>query len=197
MVIQALKYTVLTLAAMLCSGGVCAASWKLDPAQSTLNFISIKNTGVAETHRFTELSGSIGEQGEVNVAIALASVDTLIQIRDQRMRELLFNTATFPQATLTAAVEADVLKALAEGETVSMEVPVTLALHGEEKSLRVPVVASRQDDSLRVLSARPVVVNAADFGLTGGIAALQKIAGLQSIATAVPVTINLVFALDS
>jgi hypothetical protein len=38
-----------------------------------------------------------------------------------------------------------------------------------------------------------VILNAADFGLAGGVEALREIAGLNSISIAVPVTLNLQF----
>jgi polyisoprenoid-binding protein YceI len=178
---------------MLVASTFVQAGWELDNARSELNFISIKNAAVAETHRFRQLSGSIADDGAANVTIDLASVDTLIEIRDERMRELLFNTLKFPSAQLSASVEADLLDAVTDGEIVALDLPVTLSLHGVSKTVNVPVIAAGNDDELRVSSARPVVINAQDFSLADGITALQKIAGLQSIATAVPVTVNLVF----
>ena len=69
-----------------------------------------------------------------------------------------------------------------------------LALHGKEKTLTVPAVVVGEDDgSLRVFTARPVLVNTADFGLESGVTALQQIAGLRSISHAVPVTLRLLF----
>jgi len=56
--------------------------------------------------------------------------------------------------------------------------------------LRVVELKKRQ---VRVSNVTPLLVNAADFTLGGGIAELQKIAGLSAIATAVPVTVDLVF----
>ena len=44
-----------------------------------------------------------------------------------------------------------------------------------------------------VTSELPDLINAADFGLAEGVAALQKVAGLQAISTAVPVTLQLQF----
>ena len=169
------------------------AAWELDVERSKLNFISIKNDAVAETHHFGELYGVMSDKGAVELTVELASVETLIDIRNERMRDLLFNIERFPQAKISATIEMDVLSALAGGRSVTMEVPVNLSMHGAQKAMNIPVVASAEGDNIRVLSARPVVVNAADFGLLEGIGALQKIAGLKAIATAVPVTLNLVF----
>ncbi|MFV0275687.1 MAG: hypothetical protein ACK5HY_00645, partial [Parahaliea sp.] len=59
-----------------------------------------------------------------------------------------------------------------------------------------PVLIARDasGDLLRVVTTRPVVVNAGDFDLVKGIEALRQVAGLKTISTAVPVTFSLVFS---
>jgi hypothetical protein len=55
------------------------------------------------------------------------------------------------------------------------------------------VVTADSSGTLRVLSSRPVILDAKQFGLVDGVTALREIAGLKSISTAVPVSIYLVF----
>lgn len=170
------------------------AEWELDSTRSSINFVSVKNDSVGEVHSFSSLLGFIGGTGNVQLTINLDSVDTLIAVRDERMRELLFETVKFPAANISANVDPAVLAVVAEGGVVSLELPVKLALHGHEKTLNLSVVVVGEGDGrIRVFSARPVLVNAADFGLEAGVAALQKIAGLQAISNAVPVTLQLLF----
>jgi len=184
----------LALAGLLVAGSSWAG-WQLDSGGSAVNFVSIKNDSVAENHRFGSLSGDISPAGAVQLTIVLDSVDTGIEIRDQRMREMLFETADFPAATVTASVDPAILQAAAEGDTVSTDLPVKLALHGIEQELVIPVlVVGAAGGSLQVFTPRPVLLNAPDFGLAAGIAALQQIAGLQAISTAVPVSVHLVFS---
>jgi polyisoprenoid-binding protein YceI len=179
---------------LLAPCGMAWAEWELDNSQSAVNFVSIKNGSVGEVHSFASLVGYIGAAGNVQLTINLDSVETLIAVRDERMRELLFETVKFPSAQLTAKVEPALLAEAAKGGIVTAEVPVTLSLHGKEKTLTVPVVVvGEADGSLRVFTARPVLVNAADFGLESGVTALQQIAGLRSISHAVPVTLQLQF----
>jgi polyisoprenoid-binding protein YceI len=186
---------VLASCAFLFWAGSAKAQWEIDGTRSAVNFVSIKNNSVAEIHSFASLLGYVSVDGKVQLTISLDSVKTLIDIRDQRMRELLFETATFPTATITAAIDPAVLAAIAKGGTVLTEVPVTLSLHGKERSLTVPMaVVGETGGRMQVYSLRPVIVNAADFGLDAGVAALQKVAGLQAISTAVPVTFNLAFS---
>lgn len=190
--LRALKVTV--LATLLLVPGAAYAGWQLDSKNSVVNFVSIKNGSVAETHRFGGVVGMINDQGLARIAIDLDSVDTMIGIRDERLRELLFETGKFPVAELEAVIDAETIEAVSQGGVASMELPVTLDLHGIEKTVQVPLVATSDGTGrIRVMTSRPIIINAADFALVAGVAALQKVAGLKSIATAVPVTFQLVF----
>ncbi len=71
------------------------AGWTLDNTDSRLSFVTVKAQNVAEVHSFTQLSGEVDSTGIATVTIQLASVDTLIEIRDERMREVLFQTDIF------------------------------------------------------------------------------------------------------
>ena len=188
--LRRLVLTVILLAAC----GVARADWELDTTSSTINFVSVKNDSVGEVHSFASLIGFVGAEGNAQLSVNLESVQTLIEIRDQRMREMLFETAKFPVATVTAQLDPSVLAMAAEGGIVTTELPITLSLHGKEKTLTVAlVIVGEGGDRLAVFSAAPIVINAADFDLAGGVAALQKVAGLQAISTAVPVTLQLQF----
>jgi len=170
------------------------AQWELDGAKSAVNFVSIKNASVAETHGFGSLLGYISADGAVQLSISLDSVATSIPIRDQRIREVLFETVEFPTATVTAAVDPALIAAVAGGGTVTTDLPVKVALHGVEQSLSIPVlVIGEADGRLQVFTPQPVLLNAAAFGLAEGIEALREIAGLNSISAAVPVSVRLVF----
>lgn len=170
-----------------------SAQWELNDVGSTINFVSVKNSTIAEMHSFPSLVGYIGEDGHVQVTVNLDSVETLIPIRNERMRAMLFNTAEFPAANVSAQVDPVILAEAAQGGTVSTEVPVSLSLHGAEQTVQVPLLVFSDGGNLRVVSARPVLLRAGDFGLTAGIEALQNVAGLSAISTAIPVTLNLQF----
>ena len=169
------------------------AQWDLDNERSTLHFISIKNNVVAETHRFTSMVGFIGADGNVQLAIDLDSVDTLIEIRNERMREMLFETAKFPAAKISAQVDPALIAGLVDVGTMVAEIPVTLSLHDVKKKFMAPLTIVSDHSRLRVFTSRPIVVNVADFGLTQGVDALREIAGLGTIAGAIPVTFSLTF----
>lgn len=177
----------------LASVGVQAA-WQIDSDESTINFVSIKNGTIGETHYFSSVEGTLDKQGKLQLTIDLDTVETAIAIRNQRVRELLFETGKFPTAIISAAIDPALLDRALSGEVVRAEVPVALDLHGRHQAVSVPVVVIREaGDRFRVYSIKPVLISAADFGLVDGLSALQKIAGLRSISTAVPVTLQLLF----
>ena len=65
-----------------------------------------------EIHQFTSLDGSISNNGDANVKIDLTSVASGIDVRDVRMRFLLFETYKFPNAEVTAKLDMASLQAL-------------------------------------------------------------------------------------
>lgn len=183
---------------LMCLLVTCSAAWaewELDSSKSVINFVSIKNDSVGETHSFKSLVGFIGATGNVQLTINLDSVETLIEVRNERMREMLFETVKFPAALVTAQVEPAILTEASKGGVLTVDLPIILSLHGQDKALTIPVlVVGEGKGNLRVFTPRPVVLNAADFGLEGGVAALREIAGLEAISNAVPVTLQLLFS---
>lgn len=171
-----------------------SADMALVPGKSDIRFVSIKNGAVAEVHRFTALTGSVDAGGDVVVQVSLASVETLIPIRNERMRELLFETMKFPQATVTAKVDQETVTSLANGAYLILDLMFTLQLHGESKQISVPVSIARLGDEVHVATLQPLLLNATDFQLGAGVERLREIAGLKSITAVVPVTASLVFA---
>lgn len=173
------------------------AGWVLDGEASTVSFVSTKAINVAEVHKFAELKGAVDGDGQVNVTISLASVDTGIELRDNRMREMLFETEKFGTATVSAKVDADEIDALKPGQAMHTTIEGILTLHGETRPLPMDILIARSgDDQLLVTSEKPVVVNAPEFGLVAGVERLREVAGLPSISTAVPVSFVLAFFED-
>jgi len=174
--------------------GSASAAWNLDNNSSSLSFVSIKKNTVAEVHTFDSLSGSVGDDGAVQVDIALTSVDTGIAIRDERMQKMLFEAELFPKAVIVGDVDLKQFSRLKVGQLLEKELQLKLSLHGKSKPLNAKVMFVRlESDRLLATSISPIIIKAADFELVKGIEALRTVAGLPSISTAVPVTFNLVF----
>lgn len=166
-----------------------AADWNVANDESKVNFVSIKKGDIAEVHHFKTISGKLNEKGEFKLTVSLASVDTNIEIRDERMGSLLFEVDKFPKLTLTAQVDAKLLKKLSVGDSTITTVEGVVDLHGKKVKLPFTVsIAKLSNSNLLVASAVPVIVNSDSFGLTQGIEKLREIAGLSAISKAVPVS---------
>ena len=186
-----------TIAALLLTMGIAAAAqadWQLDNDQSHLSFVTIKATHIAEVHRFTQLRGSLNAAGQADIEIALASVETNIPIRNERMQQMLFDTDLFPSAGITATFDAEMLAGLAAGDSRMLDISAQLRIKDSSIPVSVPVLAARLNaKTLLVTSARPVLVSADSVGLTAGVEKLREVAGLPSISRAVPVSFVLTF----
>ena len=182
----------ISCAALLLMTQATLADWRLTSA-SKVGYVSIKNNAIAEHNVFSGVTGSLSKKGQLKITIDLSTVETQVDIRNQRMRELFFEVTQYPQAVVTAELDVQELAQIDSGAPLEIVKPFTLSLHGVEATaeahLRVVAVGGRA----WVSTVRPVLISAADFGLEGGVAALQKIAGLEAIAAVVPVSIDLKF----
>ena len=178
---------------LLIVSATASAQWTLSNEASTLSFVTVKADHVAEVHTFDELSGVIGEDGSVSIEIALASVNTLVPIRNERMQSMLFETDLFPRATITSQINSDGLANMALGSSEEIGLDFTLELHNQSQTYNAAVLVSRQEAGLIATTLKPIVVNAESFDLVAGVEALREVAGLPSISRAVPVSFTVVF----
>lgn len=170
------------------------ADWALQGDQSSINFVSVKANAVAEVSQFEKVAGTIDKQGNVKLSIDLASVDTGISIRDERMKKMLFEVSDFSHASLTGKVDVTRASQLKEGERYVESVNLLLSLHGVEKAVSAQVsVIKIANDQWQVSSLKPVIINAADHKLVKGVNKLRDLAGLSAISLAIPVTFNFMF----
>jgi polyisoprenoid-binding protein YceI len=168
-----------------------SAHWMLVEGESNLSFVSTKNQHISEIQEFKTLKGEFNP--ELQVEIELSSIDSGIGIRDTRMREKLFLVDKFPTARLTAQLPDSVLTLL-KGNSILVTLPAELSIMGISKTISATVQVTRKaDDGIVATSTQPILISAADFGLTSGIEILQKLAGLSGIGLTVPVNFNLVF----
>lgn len=165
------------------------ADWSLDPSRSAVTYVTIKAKDVAENNSFTEMQGAIDASGQVEVVLMLDSVETLVPIRNERMREILFDTADYNEARLTAKVDPKAIDDLPAGEIARIAAEGNLTLHGKTQPMTLSIqVAKLADGTVMAVTTKPVLVDAAKFGLSEGVEKLREIAGLESISQAVPVT---------
>jgi len=178
--------------------GTASAAWQLDAEASELSIVSIKAGDIAEAHRFEGLDGTVTDDGQVELRIDLASLDTGIAVRDERMRELFFETARYPQARLVAQVPAALLSALTPGNSRTVSVTASLSLKEAELPVTLELLATGlAGGDVLVVNRGPVIIDAGRFGLAEAVERLRQIAGLPSISLAVPVSAALRFRADA
>lgn len=181
--------------ALFCLGATLAAApvladWEV-AAGSQIQFVSIKNNAIGEVSHFETLSGTVTEAGEVEVRVALDSVETNIGIRNERMKKLLFEVGLYPEAVITAQLDPAEMVAVASGAGNLMTATLQIDLHGQVVSKRAALTIAATDSGLSVTTVEPILLNASEFKLEGGVAALQQIAGLNAISRVIPVTVAL------
>ncbi len=181
---------------------LAAEEWKLETTASEISFVTVKAGDIAEVHSLNKLSGGINfggaaranGRGDLNLSVHLESVETNIPIRNERMREFLFEVARFPLATVHGHILAQDYLQVPVGSSKSASLKLMLDMHGETIPITAEVLAMRLgEDRFMVTSTKPIIVSAASLGLVAGIDKLQQLASLPSISKAVPVSFVLTF----
>jgi len=178
----------------LLSSSTAYAEWTLKSVDSNVYYVSTKNNSVSELNYFNTLSGTLSDDGELNIKINLESIETDIPIRNERVKAMLFEVLLYPKASITAVISPEKFKKITAGNTYIETVNFTLNLHGITQELSTTVkVIKHADGDILVTPVTPILITAKQFGLEKGIERLRKIARLESISPTVPVTFNLTF----
>lgn len=169
-----------------------AADWTLDGETSHLAYGSIKKNSVGEVNSFTSLSGTLSSEGLLSVSINLPSLETFIDIRNERMQEFVFQNT--PAATLSGQVDMAKVSALPVGGTMLADLEATLGLLGNNIPLETEVFVARLSETqVLAVTNDMLFLSAEDAGLNAGVDKLKELAKLDSITRTVPVTARLVF----
>ena len=164
------------------------ADWQIGPG-SQVQFVSIKNNTAGEVSHFETLSGSVTDAGDVEVRVVLDSVETNVGIRNERMKTMLFEVGLYPEAVITAQLDAGSMAALSSGGVTN--VALQIDLHGQSVTKDAQMNVAVTDQGVSATTTQPILLTAAEFGLEGGVAALQAVAGLNAISRVIPVTVTL------
>ena len=180
------------LALVMATPALAKGNWALDGEQSKVAFASVKKDTVGEVHHFSGLSGSVDESGMVTVDIDVASIETWIDIRNERIREFVLNGA--PKVTLTAQIDTAKLEALAVGETTTTDVDGKLKLNGADYDIEASLFIARlTEDRMVAVTDEMIMLSTEDMGIDKGVDTLMKLADLPGITRVSPVTLRLVF----
>lgn len=158
-------------------------------------FGSIKKDKIGEVNSFSGLKGTVDADGKADVTIDLTTLETNIDIRNERMLEHVFKGAG--EAQLTAQLDMDEVKGLAVGEMAVVDVEGALSLLGVSTELDLEMVVVRlAENKVMALSNDMVFVGTEELGVTAGIDKLMELAKLPGITRTSPVTLRLVFTSD-
>ena len=177
----------------LASAAPAWAEWQVAD-NSGIQFVSIKNNVIGEVSHFDMISGTVGDQGAVEVRVALDSVETNIGIRNDRMKKMLFEVGLYPEAVITAQLSPETMAVLGSSSGSAVPVVLQIDLHGQVVSKDAVLTVSATDaGGFSATTSQPILLNAAEFNLEDGVAALQSVAGLNAISRVIPVTVSLNF----
>jgi|SRR5690554_2218682 len=175
------------------SATVAADTWSLDSDNSVLNFVSVKNDHVDETHRFTDIQGEWANN-KVSIEIPVVSLDTQIPIRNERMLSYLFKSDDYTIVSATGNLEESLLIAMPIGDTLPLSIDLTVYIAGNSESVPAALQITRlQANRFLATTTQPINIDAKAFGLVDGINKLREIAGLERIDYNVPVTFSVQF----
>jgi len=179
---------------VFCLSTAVQAGWQLANDNSSLSFLFVKKQNVAEIGMFTKLAGTVDDNGKAELLIDLTSVNTNIEIRDDRMQNFLFETSTHPKAVLTAELDMEKVSQLAVGNLVVQPIVVQLDLHGNTQKIESNVVVTRlTEDRILVVNQSILAVKAAEYNLLKGLEVLRRLAGLPSISPIASVSFIFMF----
>ncbi len=170
------------------------AGWTLNSEGSSFYYVTSKAAAISEINTFAELNGTIDDAGSASVAISLASVDTAIDIRNERMREIVFQVANYPLAEISLTASGARLAASNPGQSFMASYDATVDIRGIQQTMTLELAVTKlRDGGLLVTLAKPLIVNAASFGLAESVEQLREIAGLPSINNNVIIDFTLQF----
>jgi polyisoprenoid-binding protein YceI len=191
---KALKAGVAAIGAALLLSSGAQADWTLDGTGSSFYYVTSKAGAVSEVNTFGGLSGSIADDGTATLMIDLATVNTAVEVRDQRMRDIAFKVAEFPMAQVMVKVDAAALASMAPGTLSTASVEATVSMRGVNAPIPAELRVIKVDaDTVLVQTAKPLLVAASAVGLAEAVEELRTVANLPSINPQVVVDFSLVF----
>lgn len=163
----------------------------IDETVSTVSFSTIKKQYVIEPAVITGIAGAIDQTGTLTAEIPISSLDSGIQVRDERLRKLFFNAEMYPLITVSAKVPANVLQS--DKFIAQLAVPFSITVMDTTKDMSTKVNLVKVGDTIAVSTSQPIVINAAEFNIPNeNLSQLAATVGNIPISTTVPVSFSLV-----
>jgi outer membrane protein OmpA-like peptidoglycan-associated protein len=172
--------------------------WLLDPTRSHVYMQTEKREGVIERHQFTAVEGGVTKDGDATIKIDLASIETGIDLRNVRLRFLLFETYKFPTAEIHARLDKNKLQGLSARTPVNYPLLLSVNMHGIANDIPTSVWVTRiSDTTVSVATINPILVTGESFGFTKNVAKLVDSMGGIRIVPDASITFELIFGTGS
>ncbi len=131
------------------------AGYRID---EKLQWLSFESEAVGRT---TEVTGELTVAdnsgavviSDVSIEVDVSKIESTDARRDRYMKTLGLQTDTYPTATFTADGPIDVPDGATEGETVEIDVPGELTLHGTTNDVTIPMQARLNDGQIEVVGS--------------------------------------------
>ena len=170
------------------------ADWILDAENSNISYGTVKNDMIGENNTFKTISGHLNNDGQIDIEIDLSSIDTLIEIRDGRMRDIVFKVSEHATAKLSGEIDLKAYDNQEIGTSRIIETTVSLELVGQKLEHDVKLLVTRLAKNKVMVTPHGVMfIDADDYDLVDAIEILRNLAGLDSIASVISMGFYLTF----
>ena len=130
----------------------------------------------------------------MRLSVDANSVNTGVEIRDERVRLHVFDSGNHPHIIFTAKLN-KAIETLKIGEPVVQELTGTLTIRGIENPLTAELLVIRGSaDTLLVQTLRPLLLDASNYNMSEGFEQLRTLVNLFNIPQIIPVSIKLVLS---
>lgn len=181
---------VFVLAPPAIAGG---AAWRLVAEESSITYDASLNGQSAAAETIKTLSGTVRDNGAVEIHIDAQSAQSLVDVGNPKLVEYSFNLAQ-PTAVLRTQVDPAVVEGLAPGDSKTIPVAGLLVLSGVPMDVNTRLTVTRITPTrVRVTSNDRAVIDMDQLGASTGLTTLIQLAGLSGVKRTTNVAMHMVF----
>ncbi|ANF58527.1 hypothetical protein [Halotalea alkalilenta] len=165
------------------------AAWRFDPMHSYIDatLTDQRTSGdVVQQHRVERLAGTIDEQGQLTLPLALDQLDLISQLPSW-----LSGLATGQVATITAEVDPGWFNALGIGESATRQLPLTIQGERFTRHEEVALALTRVgENEYRVRTAEPVSIDTRELMQLDNAQTILAALGFQRLSDTIPISFD-------
>ncbi|WP_163833641.1 YceI family protein [Spartinivicinus ruber] len=168
------------------------AAWLVQSENSKVNFITEKiftnDKSVKETQLISGVAGEVDNQKQAEIKIDLATIDTKIPVRNDRIKKWVLDITNYRYATVKADLSAINEQKIAVGDSKQMAVDGSLTIREATLPIQLFVKVTKNSAThYSVVSYKDTSININQYGGEDGIQKMTQVMGLKSINPVVSV----------